>query len=147
MREIRGELFELIKQYDGMCVTTNGFVKRNGECVMGAGIAKTIKNMFPEIPYRLGQFIKQYGNNVLYIGDIEQVKPIFSFPVKHAWFEVADIELIKKSCIQLMEVIDDWNLETVLLPRPGCGNGKLNWLEVKEQIAPLLDDRVVVVTW
>lgn len=37
--------------------------------------------------------------------------------------------------------------ETVLLPRPGCGNGKLQWDFVKREIEDLLDDRVTIVNW
>ena len=47
---------------DALCVTTNGFIKANGECVMGAGIAKRIKDMLPNVPSMLGKLIKRNGN-------------------------------------------------------------------------------------
>ena len=36
--------------------------------------------------------------------------------------------------------------QVVVLPRPGCGNGRLDWFLVERTIAPWLDDRFVVVT-
>ena len=40
MKEIRGDLFT--QEADTICITTNGFVKANGECVMGRGCAKQL---------------------------------------------------------------------------------------------------------
>jgi len=37
MKELRGNLFHT--PCDVICITTNGFVKRNGEAVMGRGCA------------------------------------------------------------------------------------------------------------
>ena len=132
-----------------LCITTNGTVKKNGECVMGAGIAKEAAHFFPRLPADLGKEITKHGNRMHYLGD-----NLLSFPVKHNWFENADIELIKESCKSLMEALDylamEYDVEecTALLVRPGCGNGKLDWeTEVKPVIAPLLDDRVYVITF
>ena len=121
-------------------ITTNGFVKRNGECVMGAGCAKEANERFPGLALKLGRYIKQYGNRCFRLGD-----GLASFPVKHHWKEQADLELIKKSCGELMAMADKFSWNDVLLPRPGCGNGRLTWEEVKPVISELLDDRVTVI--
>jgi hypothetical protein len=44
-----------------------------------------------------------------------------------------------------MDLADRLGLQTILLPRPGCGNGQLDWAQVGPAIAPLLDDRVTIV--
>jgi len=148
MREIRGDIFKLLEtgNFDGFCITTNGNVKSNGECVMGRGIALTCKQKFPNIAITLGNLIRIRGNHVHRLGTYKSYT-VFSFPVKHNWWEAADIELIKRSCVELTQLLDRLNLKSVLLPRPGCGNGKLNWNDVQPVIAELLDDRVVVVTF
>lgn len=148
MREARGDIFKLLEtgNFDAFCITTNGTIKSNGECVMGRGIALTCKRMFPDIPMILGNLIRIRGNHVHKLGTYKS-SVIFSFPVKHNWWEVADIELIKRSCVELTHELDRLNLKSVLLPRPGCGNGKLNWNDVEPVIAKLLDDRVIVVTF
>lgn len=148
MREISGDIFKLLESnnFDGFCITTNGSIKSNGECVMGRGIALTCKQMFPNIPMTLGNLIRIRGNHVHKLGTYKSYT-IFSFPVKHNWWEVADIELIKRSCVELTQMLDKLHLKSVLLPRPGCGNGKLDWQLVKPVIAKLLDDRVIVATF
>jgi len=73
----------------------------------------------------------------------------FHFPpgkVAPGWAAMAIPELIVKSSLQLVALIDANGWKKVLLPRPGCGAGALSWDEVKPLIAPILDDRVVIVS-
>jgi len=146
MLEIYGDAW---KEYtsDPSCIlaiTTNGFVKNNGECVMGRGIAFTAKNKFPDLPYRLGQLIIQHGNVPFYMPKLRLV----TFPVKHNWWENADIQLIKRSATKLVQGATRRNITKIILPRPGCGNGKLSWKStVRPALAPILDDRFYVITW
>lgn len=82
---------------------------------------------------------------------------LVSFPVKPAlgpsgepgWKAPADLGIIERSARQLVTAADNsalnWN--TVLLPQPGTGNGRLKWEDVKPVIEPILDDRFVVVTY
>lgn len=154
MTEITGDAWQtwqkILQQEECfLCITTNGTVKKNGECVMGAGIAKEAARFFPRLPEDLGREISKHGNRMHYLGN-----NLLSFPVKHNWYETADIELIKESCKTLMEALDYLATErdveecTAILPRPGCGNGKLDWeTQVKPAIAPILDDRVYIITF
>lgn len=88
---------------------------------------------------------------MFYLGVIKEHQ-WFSFPVKHNWYEHADLKLIERSAKELVDTIDDIFLDpddrppTIYLPRPGCGNGRLKWEDVKPVIEPYLDDRFVVVT-
>jgi hypothetical protein len=90
------------------------------------------------------------GNHVhdlgWYSSENESVYRIVSFPVKHRWQDAADLELIKRSALELVELVDRnaW-ARKIKLPRPGCGNGRLRWSDVKPVLEPLLDDRFVVV--
>ena len=141
MREMIGkDLFE----FDTFCITTNGFVKGNGACVMGRGCAKTARDRYIGIDLKIGKYITKYGNRCFNLGMYDG-KNILTFVVKHKWFEEADIELIKLSCKQITEMADKFNLSDVAIPRPGCGNGKLKWTDVKPIIEPLLDDRFIIV--
>ena len=56
----------------------------------------------------------------------------------------SDINLIDKSIKQLVELTNQMGWETVVLPRIGCGNGGLNWDDVKPVIEPYLDHRFIV---
>lgn len=97
MLERQGDLFQ---QYDAnaICLTTNGFVKKNHACVMGRGVAATAKNAWPGVEWTLGERIEIMGNCVHLLteegesaiilktwkGDHWVPYHILSFPVKPA---------------------------------------------------------------
>ena len=115
--------------YDYIVIPTNGVVKPNGENVMGAGLAKQVRERYPDRAWHLGDLIKERGNNVYFFG-----VNLISFPVKHHWKKNADLELIEKSAKQLSELVIG-SVSRTYLPKVGCGNGKLNW----EDVEPILD--------
>ena len=142
MREVFGELWE----FDGIiAITTNGFVKRDGTCVMGRGCAKQATIRFPGLPHKLGTKISAEGNHVFYFPEHR----LITFPVKHTWWEVADLGLIERSARELLKMIEVKKIkEAVYLPRPGCGNGRLKWEGVKKLLSPILkSDQFHIVTY
>lgn len=147
MQEVTGNLWDY--PADARVITTNGYVKSNGECVMGRGCAKEATERFLGIAKRLGGFIKQHGNHVFML----KVGPpaLVNFPVKHKWDQPADISLIERSAHELVAWADamrDHGVNKVVLPRPGCGNGRLNWeRDVKPVLEKILDDRFKVITF
>ena len=173
MKEIKGDLWNTV--CDAVCISTNGFVKRDGSCVMGRGCAKQALAYFPTMPWDLGSLIKNNGNNVhhmLNYGGVDilsfPVKPVsFTFSgaldckhiVKHmrykfkpgdevpGWACVADVDIIKRSAEQLVKMADTYGWKKVLIPRVGCGAGELSWADVKPVLNEVLDDRFVAVTF
>lgn len=144
MKEIQKNLWDV--ECDLRVLTTNGIVRRDGACVMGRGCALEAKDRFPGIEFRLGELIRKYGNRVMRLGRYEGVV-IASFPVKHNWKEPADPELIRRSAEQLVALADKFGYTDVAIPRPGCGNGKLRWSDVRKVLDDVLDDRFTVVTF
>lgn len=141
MIEVRGNLWSF--NADARVITTNGTIRKDGHCVMGKGCALEAAQRDPTLPKRLGDIIKSQGNHVGYLGNC-----LWSFPVKHNWWERADPALIKQSAEELVEAFsNDSTVEAVVLPRPGCGNGGLQWGEVELIIRPILDDRFHVITF
>ena len=54
MKEVFGDLWE----FDGtIAITTNGFLKRDGTCVMGRGCARQAAVRFRELPRKLASRI------------------------------------------------------------------------------------------
>lgn len=154
MREFEGDVWEY--PADAYVITTNGTVKANGTCVMGRGVAKQARGMFPGIDLRLGTFIKRFGNHVhsFEVSNVEGVVrnihrsvSLLSFPVKHHWDQKADLKLIERSAIELSYriMMQFQGSMTVAMVRPGCGNGQRSWNVVKPIIEPYLDDRFVIV--
>ena len=143
MKEIRGDLWSLTG-FDIKCITTNGTIKKNGDAVMGRGCAKEAAQQYPHLPSLLGVLIEQNGNRVQELDIIDSLTLLVAFPVKHNWWEKADIKLIEQSCKQLIELDEKYKC---LLPRPGCGNGQLDWkTEVKPICEKYLGDNITIVS-
>ena len=138
---------KILIKADAICFTSNGIVKKSGELVMGAGVAKAFKNKFVGIDKRAGNIVNKNGNVcqiVSYEIDKSDSLPIISFPTKYHWRNPSSLSLIKKSAEELMRLIEMHGWKKVYLPRPGCANGGLQWASVKSAIENILDDRVVI---
>jgi hypothetical protein len=140
MREFKYNLWTYPAQY--RVITVNGVVKTNGEAVMGRGCAREAALRYPKLP-------KWLGTHILNSGNVVHLFPynLITFPVKHRWWEEADIQLIERSTLQLLELVNGIEAESVVMPRPGCGNGKLDWADVKPILAFHLDDKFTVVSY
>ena len=125
---------------DWRCITTNGFIKNDGTAVMGRGCALEAKKKYPQLPKILAQHIKDFGNVLGVIFDLH----LITFPVKHNWWEKADLNLIQKSTDSLSEWIYNHKSEVIVMPKPGCGNGNLNWKDVKPIVSYLPDNVVII---
>ncbi len=146
MKELTGDLWEV--EADARVITTNGLVKKDGRAVMGRGVAKQAAERYPWLPEWLGLSLRVIGNHVrMFLPNEGNATYLIMFPVKHNWWETANLDLIKRSAEELVTLIDGQFSKgvTIVLSRPGCGNGGLRWEDVKPVIEPLLDDRFVVV--
>lgn len=133
MREVYGDLWRFPADY--RIITTNGTVRMDVKAVMGRGCAREAAVRFPHLAGELGGRIRRSGNHVYWFRDYQLV----TFPVKHAWYETASLELIERSVRELLNLINDIALHeerdrTFVLPRPGCGNGGLKY----DAVRPLL---------
>ena len=140
MREHKGNMWDV--PADAYVITTNGYVRKDGAAVMGRGCALEAKNRWRGLEYQLGSKIISGGNHV-YVFPMD-VAFLITMPVKHNWWEKADLNLIERSVKELVAEVG--NVVTVVMPRPGCGNGQLHW----EQVAPLLahlDDRFIICSY
>ncbi len=126
---------------DWICITTNSYVKTNGELTMGRGIARDAINRFFGIAYGLGQAVKKHGNIPL----VNTKYRLITLPTKVHWSEDANLELIEESLKTLIQMVTKLGLQKIYLPRPGCGNGNLDWeLVVKPLCEQYLDHRFII---
>ena len=136
MKSLRHDIWDIWDNGYTICICTNGFVKKNGDAVMGRGLAYEAAKKFPNLQREFGNRLKEVGNVV----DWWPKYRIFTFPTKHNWREESNIDLIRKSCKSLNE----WSTQRgvgllkglVFLPIPGIGNGKLD----KKLVMPILED-------
>ena len=151
MKEIVGDIWDYHKQGLWIVITTNGTVKTNGEAVMGRGVALQAKQKFRNIADWVGWSLRARGNHCaiytiqLRVDDRLVASGVITFPVKHDWQGRADIQLIEQSCQELVKLVEQENPEKIYMVRPGCGNGGLDWKDVKPILEKYLDDRFVVV--
>lgn len=145
MIEVYGDLWTY--PADAKVITTNQFVRKDGKAVMGRGVARDAIMKFPEVQELLGQFLKYRGNDIYVLADPERTGSYYllNFTVKKNWWEPADLGLIEESAIRLFTMCLDWDWKTIVLPRPGCGNGQRTWEEVKPVLEPILDDRFHII--
>lgn len=169
MIEQFGDLWNYEEEADALCIPTNGFVKKDGKAVTGAGLAAQTKNKFPGIDLFLGEKLKTLG---LRVHIIHCNPKIISFPTKPKWvifnsfddvveqakqytyrqgqyipgfYSKSIPSLIESSCKQLLSLCDEKKFGYVVLPKIGCGLGELDWKsEVKPILEKYLDDRFIV---
>lgn len=143
MKEVKGNIwYYWDKKNTFIVIPTNGYVKRNGQAVMGRGCALQAVQRVPHLPRYLGRLIEEYGNKVF-----QTAMGIVSFPVKHNWWEKADLTLIEESCKRLVDLstLPGFKDSTFVMPRVGCGNGKLDWEDVKPILEKYLGERFLIV--
>lgn len=139
MKEIFGSIWVYFLVQDHfICLTTNGTVKKNGEAVMGRGNAKQATILVPGIAKNLAEYLEANGNHAGHFH--EATAGLIVFPVKHNWWENADLGLIAESTAWLKLEAKCNPDRTYHLPRPGCGNGKLDWAIVKPLLVDLPDN-------
>ena len=118
----------------------------NCEGVMGKGLALQIKQNYP---HTFESYKKACNEGKLSIGRVhtffEEGKYIISIPTKVRWREPSRLEYVEIGLKEMMEIIKILPIYTVALPALGCGNGGLDWDDVKPLMGKTLEpmgDRV-----
>lgn len=153
MQEVFGDFWDYPARIK--LITTNGDVRVNGMAVMGRGIAQQAVSRFPDIADILGQRLLLQQRSTLPSANFEpkvcflyhdkrDAVGYWSFPVKYHWQQKASFGLIVRSVKALDEIARAGTLATFLLPRPGCGNGGLEWKDVRELCKNLPDNVLII---
>ena len=127
-----------------LLITTNSFVKSNGELVMGKGIAQEAKDKFPDLPRKCGETILGLNAHLKFYGVIMISDSLGIFQVKYNWSDNALLKLIEGSTIMLDKLARTNNRLTFNLNFPGIGNGRLNYNQVFPIVKRLPDN---VILW
>jgi len=131
-----GDMWSVLSEVDYYLVTTNSTINKNGSLVMGAGIAKQAKCLFPGIDKDAGIAVSEFPYPRKY-GLLMSDTKIGLFQVKYHWSEKANLNLIRFSTGMLMQHIKDNPGKTYALNYPGIGFGGLSVYEVKPVIGVL----------
>ncbi|MFG6147444.1 type II toxin-antitoxin system antitoxin DNA ADP-ribosyl glycohydrolase DarG [Halobacillus sp. B23F22_1] len=109
--------------------------------VMGKGIALQFKQAYPEVFH---EYKKACNNGEVQVGKMHVVptnklvgpKYVINFPTKQHWKEKSKMNYITEGLRDLKHVIEELDIQSIALPPLGCGNGGLNWDDIK----PLIEE-------
>ncbi|EIE5966740.1 macro domain-containing protein, partial [Listeria innocua] len=105
--------------------------------VMGKGVAKRFKDIYPEM-YEDYQFFCE--KKLLEIGKLwiykSENKWILNFPTKKHWRNPSKIEYIEEGLKKFVNTYQDKGIISISFPQLGCGNGGLNW---ENEVKPLME--------
>lgn len=124
LKYVEGDIFSSPAQVLVNTVNTVG--------VMGKGIAKEYKKRYPEM---FQNYKEQCEKQKLVIGRLMLwYAPdhwLLQFPTKEHWRKPSKLEYIEKGLTTFVRRYADYNISSIAFPRLGCGNGELDWKDVK----------------
>lgn len=105
--------------------------------VMGKGIAKTFRQLYPEMyqEYRRLCQEKKLTIGKLYIYRTPN-KIVVNFPTKQHWRNPSRVEYIQIGLEEFVKAYDRYGISSVSFPQLGCGNGELDW---EQQVKPVME--------
>ena len=106
--------------------------------VMGAGLAKIVKQKFPEV---FDDYYKKCKLGEMQIGKIKfhkvahgRIQSVISLPTKDHWKDDSEVKYIEKGLDDLVDRVNEaynsncgFYYPTIELPALGCGCGGLDW--------------------
>ena len=109
--------------------------------VMGKGIAKDFKLIYPEMFKEYQYFCEQgmFNTGQLWLYKTPH-KWILNFPTKKHWRGKSKIEYIEAGLRKFADTYDSKSMLSVSFPMLGCGNGELDW---EKEVQPLMEHYLV----
>ncbi|WP_375769882.1 macro domain-containing protein [Archangium gephyra] len=109
--------------------------------VMGKGIAHQFKRAYPRM---FNDYASKCRRGEIRLGETtsfrESGKIVINFPTKGHWRASSRFEDIVTGLHSLRELIARERIRSIALPPLGCGNGGLEWSQVKRAIIRELED-------
>lgn len=112
--------------------------------VMGKGIALQFKQAYPDVfkAYKKACDAKGVQPGQMFIVETGQLFPryIINFPTKRHWRGKSRIEDIDTGLTALVAEVKRLGIRSLAIPPLGCGNGGLDWNQVKTKIIAAFQD-------
>jgi O-acetyl-ADP-ribose deacetylase (regulator of RNase III) len=130
----------IIKQGDLLKAQPEALVNTvNCVGVMGKGVALQFKKAFPENCRAYEKACKaglvQPGKMFIFdAGNLMQTRFIINFPTKRHWKGKSLMEDVESGLTALVEEIKRLKIKSIAIPPLGCGNGGLDWSQVRPRI-------------
>ncbi len=138
---------DLLKQHDVDAIVNTV----NCVGIMGKGIALQFKKKWPAnfntyADACKANLVKPGFMFVYDAGALATPQYIINFPTKHHWKEKSHIAFIQDGLVDLIDQINAKGIRSIAMPPLGCGNGGLQWQQVKpliEQACSAIPDVLV----
>ena len=121
--------------FDSPCKVLVNTVNTVG--VMGKGIAKEFKSIYPEM-FAEYQILCERGQ--IDIGNLwiypTSNKWVMNFPTKKSWRSPSNPEYLEAGLQKFARIYQEARIASVSFPMLGCGNGELDW---ESQVKPLME--------
>jgi O-acetyl-ADP-ribose deacetylase (regulator of RNase III) len=113
--------------------------------VMGKGIALMFKERFPN---NYQEYLAASKSGAVQVGkmfvsatdELTGPKWVINFPTKKHWRHPTKIEWARAGLVALKDIIREKQISSIAIPPLGCGNGGLNWSDVRPLIEQYLSD-------
>lgn len=135
---------------DYKCFTSNGVLNSKKDLVMGAGTAKIVKQMYPELPAYFGntlyegKFIYDYKTDCYKYGVLINNKyKIIAVQTKYHWKQPSDVKLIEYSMNKLSILAKSNPTKLFGCPVPGIGLGRIELKHI-EYILEVLPPNIIL---
>ena len=139
----KGDIFEDEHILDFVCITTNSILNKNGELVMGAGVAKRAKDLHKELPKLFGEAIKSKNAISGFYGMLLVKDKYVAFQTKVHWKDKSPIDIVKRSISMLERTAIKYKYNWFGLPFPAINNGGLTVDMVLPYLEKLPDNVIV----
>jgi O-acetyl-ADP-ribose deacetylase (regulator of RNase III) len=114
--------------------------------VMGKGIAKSFREKYPAM---FREYKKLCDTQQLHIGRLNLWKGeenwILNFPTKTTWRQPSSLEYLEAGLQTFTSSYKDLGITSVGFPPLGCGNGELEWEDVKPLMESHLENLTIPV--
>lgn len=143
------DVWDYATDRNAICILTNDYIIKSiddsDRNIMGAGIAREALNRNPGLDETCADCIMK---DKLELGHDSRTKAtLLRFPTKiEPWYD-SSLGVIENSLKKLVNYMNENPGKEILLPRPGCGCGGLDWeREVKPLCEKYLDkfDNVII---
>ena len=110
------------------------------DCAMGAGIAVTFNNKFPEMKRQLKNTIRENDLQgyfaILYRGE----RNVINLITKEKYWHKPTYSSLKTSLLNAKQIILRNNIKHIAMPVIGCGLDRLQWSKVSAMIKEIFAD-------